>query len=296
MENLQIPLGETVTGALALAARLEEEGQINIAKLLRAAAASAINSSAHKISLPAEKMRLSGEIMRLVGALAVIEVDKSLLAAIQRGASAMAEGRLPLIDVAPNPFVCRTCGYIVLEYPAQACPACNAHPATFQAFLPVYWLEAFDPFQALEHLKHTPQSVARQLENLSDVDLNRPPVDGGWSIYQVLLHLRDAQYLLNFRLGLMLEQEQPTLESQAVFEWASKEADGSPNPRNVFDSYLQSRQQSLERLESMPLKDWWRPGLHQEFGKVNILQQASYFAVHELTHLPQISRLAQTAL
>lgn len=291
MDHPQLSMGETVTGALALAARLEGEGQYNIAKLLRAAAASAIRGTAYKVTLPAENMQLSGEIMRLVGALALIEVDKTLLAAIQLGAAAMAEGRLPLIDVTPNPYLCRTCGYVVLETPAQACPMCNAHAGTFQTILPVYWLEAFDPFQALEHLNNTPQEVARHLEGMPDEAFNRQPSDGGWSIYQILLHLRDAQYLLNFRLGLMLEQEQPTLESQAVFEWATQEAASSPNPTGVFDSYLQSRQQTLARLESIPLKDWWRPGQHQEFGKVNVLQQASYFAAHELTHLPQLAKL-----
>lgn len=34
-----------------------------------------------------------------------------------------------------------------------------------------------------------------------------------------------------------------------------------------------------------------RTGRHEEFGVVSIKQQASYFAAHELTHLPQIARL-----
>jgi hypothetical protein len=45
------------------------------------------------------------------------------------------------------------------------------------------------------------------------------------------------------------------------------------------------------RLESLPLADWWRTGQHGEFGVVSIKQQVSYFASHELTHLPQIERL-----
>ena len=81
------------------------------------------------------------------------------------------------------------------------------------------------------------------------------------------------------------------LESQAVFEWAGREDSSPPNPIVVFDSYRQSRQQTLARLESLPLKDWWRMGLHQEFGTVTIMQQASYFAAHELTHLSQFAQL-----
>jgi len=288
MDRPNSVMGETIAGILALAARLEGEGQYNIAKLLRAGAASAVNRAAFRLMLPAEKAQLSGEIMRAIGALSILEADKSLLAALQLGAAAMAEERLPLIDVTPNPYVCRSCGHIVLVKPSASCPGCNAHPATFQTFLPVYWLEVFDPFQALEHLESTPYIVSGYLESLHEDAVTRQPPSGGWSIYQILLHLRDAQYLLNFRIGLIQEQEKPTLESQAVFEWADREARDPSNPAVVFESYRQSRQQTLARLEGLPLKDWWRIGLHQEFGTVSILQQASYFAAHELTHLPQL--------
>ncbi len=33
----------------------------------------------------------------------------------------------------------------------------------------------------------------------------------------------------------------------------------------------------------------WRTGHHDEFGEVTVLQQASYFAKHERSHLPQIA-------
>lgn len=292
MERQTTITAETIAGVLALANRLEGEGQINISKLLRAGVISAINRAAFKLALPVDNSLLPGEIMRAVESLSLIETDKALLAALQRGAIAMAEGRLPLIDATPNPFVCRTCGHIELEISVSECPVCSAHPATFQAFLPVYWLEVFDPFQALEHLKATPNLVAGYLEGKSAAVLNRQAPDGGWSIYQNLVHLRDAQYLLNFRVNLMLEQDQPTLESQAVFKWASRENGNAPNPTSVYDDYQQSRQQTLRRLQNLPVKDWWRKGQHQEFGSVTILQQASYFAAHELTHLPQLASLS----
>jgi hypothetical protein len=45
------------------------------------------------------------------------------------------------------------------------------------------------------------------------------------------------------------------------------------------------------KLENMPLAHWWRTGEHEEFGTVILRQEVSYFAAHELTHLPQIARL-----
>lgn len=50
------------------------------------------------------------------------------------------------------------------------------------------------------------------------------------------------------------------------------------------------------RLESIPLRDWWRIGQHEEFGTVTLRQQVSYFASHEITHLPQIELLRRQLL
>lgn len=49
----------------------------------------------------------------------------------------------------------------------------------------------------------------------------------------------------------------------------------------------------IAKLESIPFAEWWRTGRHEEFGVVSLKQQVSYFASHELTHLPQIERLAK---
>ncbi len=81
------------------------------------------------------------------------------------------------------------------------------------------------------------------------------------------------------------------MESKAVFEWASQAGQAAASPAEIFESYRASRAQVLERLESLPLQDWWRRGRHEEFGELRLYQQVSYFACHELTHLPQIARL-----
>ena len=97
--------------------------------------------------------------------------------------------------------------------------------------------------------------------------------------------------MLNFRLELFLKEEQPILESKAVFEWATNEEERPPSTLEIFETYRASREETIAKLESLPLADWWRTGRHEEFGVVSIKQQVSYFASHELTHLPQIERL-----
>ena len=179
----------------------------------------------------------------------------------------------------------------MLNAPAEKCPTCGAWPTTFRRFLPVYWLDALEPFAALERLHQTPLDVAALLEGLSEKVLSQPPEDGGWAIRNTVSHLRDAQGVLSFRLNLLLEQENPSLESKAVFEWATKEEEHPPTTQEIFDTYRASRQETIAKLESIPLSDWWRIGQHEEFGTVTLRQQVSYFGSHEITHFPQIESL-----
>lgn len=286
---------DTLLHLLALAARLEDEGQYNLAKLARAAAAALSRQAAYKISLPTEKDQLAGEVERAVDALSKIGLNEAVLAALKRGADAMTDGRLPLITETPHPYVCRTCGYILLNAPAEKCPTCGAWPTTFKRFLPVYWLDALEPFAALERLHQTPLEVAVLLSGLPEEALSQPPKDGGWAMRNIVSHLRDAQGVLSFRLSLLLEQENPLLESKAVFAWATKEEEHLPTTQEIFDTYRASRQEIIARLESLPLRDWWRTGQHQEFGPVTLRQQVSYFASHEITHLPQIETISKSS-
>jgi hypothetical protein len=283
--------GETLAHLLALAARLEGHGQYNNAKLLRAAAESLARRAAYRLDLPSDQAGLAGEMGRAINSLSSLDVSEELVGALKRGAAAMAEGRLALIHETPHAYVCRTCGHLELGQAADKCPVCGAWPATFKRFPPVYWLDALEPFAALERLRQTPLDVEVLLEGLSEAELSRPPEVGGWAIRNTVSHLRDAQGVLSFRLNLLLEEENPTLESKAVFEWATSEEERPPTTGEIFETYRTSRLETIARLESIPLADWWRAGQHEEFGAVTVRQQASYFASHEITHLPQIEAL-----
>lgn len=282
---------DTLLQLLALAARLEDEGQYNIAKLLRAAADAITRRGAYRLAMPADGGRLAADVAQAADALANFEVDPCLAAALRRGAAALAEGRIPLIGETPHPCVCRTCGHVTLDEPAARCPTCGAWPGAFQRFMPNYWFDALEPFAALAMLRRTPDEVAALLAGLSEAEMARLPEDGGWAIRNVVTHLRDAQGVLDYRLDLFLAEEHPLLEMKAVWTWAADEAVHPLTTPEIFAAYQASRADTLRKLQALPLADWWRAGEHQEFGAVTLRQQVSYFASHEITHLPQIARL-----
>lgn len=276
---------------LALALRLEGEGQYNLAKLARATADSLSRRGAYQLRLSTEAQNLVAEIEKVTGALSGLGVDDGLLEAFRRGAKAVADGRIPSIHETPHPYVCRTCGTLVLGQVAEKCPTCGAWPDTFQWFAPIYWLEALDPPAALLKLRQTPLDLAALLEGLTEETMSQGAPDGGWAIRNVLIHLRDAQNVLDYRLELFSKEEHPVLEAKAVWSWAKNEEEQPPSALEIFEEYKAMRGKIVARLEALPLADWWRTGQHGEFGLVSIKQQASYFASHEITHLPQIERL-----
>ncbi len=282
---------DTLVQLLSLALRLESEGQYDIAKLARAQADAISRRAAWELNLPNDKETLASDIERIAAALD----DSNLQAAFRAGASALTAGRVPLIQETPHPYVCRTCGHLALTNPPKKCPTCGAWGETFQWFPPVYWLEALDPAEALAQLRQTPLEVAALIEGLSEEALTRPAPDGGWAIRNVVSHLRDAQGVLDFRIDLFLKEKNPVLEMKQVWTWAKNEAERPPSTREIFETYLSTRREVIAKLETIPLDDWWRTGQHEEFGIVSIKQQASYFASHELTHLPQIERLVKKA-
>jgi rubrerythrin/uncharacterized damage-inducible protein DinB len=284
-------LSYTIPKMYALAAKLEGEGQYNNVKLVRAAAEAICRQAAFKMELSPNNSELSDELKRISRTISENKVSAYLAKALMNGAKAMTTGQLPLIDETPNPFVCRTCGHVILDEPETDCPVCAARPQTFQKFPPVYWLTNMDPFEALDRLRQTPKDVSAILYGLTEEESTRVPDEGEWSIHNAVSHLRDAQELFEFRLNLMIEEENPKLESKAVFEWVAQDEERPPSTAEISKIYAQSRQRVLTTLEKLPLEDWWRTGEHEEFGTLTITQQVSYFATHELTHFPQIEAL-----
>ena len=282
---------DTLIHLLALAGRLEGEGQYNLAKLARAAADALGRRAAYQRAAATETSALAAEIDQAADALARLDMDAPLVQALRRSTAALAAGGIPLIDDAPHPSVCRTCGHVALGEVTEKCPTCGAWPDTYQRFMPVYWLDAFEPLAALEMLRRTPVEVAALLAGLPEEAMARPPAEGGWAIRNIVTHLRDAQQVLAFRLDLFLQEEHPLLEMKAVWTWAAREEERPPTTAEIFEVYKNSRAAALAKLEAMPLPTWWRTGRHQEFGAVSLRQQASYFAAHERTHLPAIARL-----
>jgi hypothetical protein len=282
---------QTVVHLLALAERLEGHGQLNLAKLTRASADSLVRRAGYSLNLPHKPEDAASDLGHVFAALPGYGLPDALAEAMARGRDVMVAGELPLYDMAPDPYVCRTCGELTMQEPVDPCVVCGAWPTTFRRFRPIYWMDELNPPEALAQLRSTPRQVASFMNELDEAQLSRPATDGGWSIRQIVSHLRYAEGVLNFRVELMAREDNPSLESQAVFNWSDNESENPEVTAEMFRTYQESRSRTLAILDGLSAWAWLRKGYHTEFGPVTILQQASYFSTHEQTHLASLLAL-----
>lgn len=272
---------------LALAARVEAEGRYNVAKLLRAAVTARAQREADEALAAAPRGEaLLDALEAVAAAFAADPLSAPLGEPLRAGARTFAAGAVPLIDEVPDPLVCRRCGHVAMAEAPEACPRCGADGVTYLVQRPVWWLERYDPEEAMAQLERTPVRVRTLLERVPAAAWSRRPEPGTWSPHEVVSHLRDAQGVLEQRVTAILEHDDPDLEAKMVWSW-NQEARPATT-QEVLDAYLASRARVLEVLRGVPADAWWRTGRHREFGRLTLTQQVSYFAAHEPTHLRQL--------
>ena len=288
--ELNVKSYEHLIRLVRVARGLEAGGYYNAAKLFWATAFSDELRASNEHGVPLEADDLDSEMQTAIDTLEATGVKPELMAALQYGRQAAREDRtIPWTEI-PQVYVCRTCGEIALGQAPQRCPICGAQALTFREFTPVYYLEPLSPPQVMAALVSGPDEVEVAVEGLSEEQMTQPPRPGEWAIRGVLWHLLMAQSVFAGRVEKMLAEDDPSLEGVAV--WAIEGAE-SLSVRDILARHRDSRAATVEQLKAMSPGDWWRTARHEEFVQFTILQQASYFAKHERSHLPQIAAIRQ---
>lgn len=277
-----------------VARALERDGQYNTAKLLWAAAFSWEIRASNDAGIPVDRQERDRDLETVIRLLETSAAGTELIAALRRGRQAALENRPIPREEIPEVYVCRDCGEPMLGLPPMRCPQCGARALTFRVFLPVYYLEPLEPAQLMDVLRRGPDDLEAVIAGLTETQLTTRPQSNRWSLRDVLAHLLVAQGLLEGRVEKMLSEDDPSLTGVAA--WAMGGEKEAPT-RQILDRHRRSRLATLDRLSGIRPEDWHRTARHEEFGRVTLLQQASYFARHEQYHLPRMEatrRVIQT--
>jgi hypothetical protein len=141
-------------------------------------------------------------------------------------------------------------------------------------------------------LERTPASLNALLRGLPDAWTQSAEGEGTWRVPDVVGHLIHADrtdWLVRVRSILDSNEIRPLPAFDRLGH--TKE-----NPRaldQLLDAFTEVRAESIRDLRRLNLRpeDFARRGSHPAFGAVTLSQLLATWAVHDLTHLHQISRV-----
>jgi hypothetical protein len=151
------------------------------------------------------------------------------------------------------------------------------------------------PDRTLMYLRKSPGILSAILKDVSQ-ERAQQATDGpdGWSVVEIVCHLRDYEDIFLERAHLMLAQDNPKLPGHNQEELARERNYKIQKIKEAFDGYLSHRQRFVNLLSGLSEQQWHRPGLHPNWGDINMLELGTNAALHDLNHAEQIVRALGT--
>jgi|SRR5438874_5956848 len=149
----------------------------------------------------------------------------------------------------------------------------------------------------LEHtiavLSRTPSTMNAMLRDLPEEWIHRNEGDGTFSAFDVIGHLIHGDrtdWIPRARIILEHGDTKPFEKFDRLAQ--VRESKGKSLPQ-LLDEFARIRAEKLDELRALNLKpqDFERRGRHPALGIVTLSQLLATWAVHDLTHLHQISRV-----
>jgi hypothetical protein len=142
-------------------------------------------------------------------------------------------------------------------------------------------------------LARTPAALDALLRDLPEAWTSRDEGAGTWSAFDVLGHLIHGERTDWLPRAKMILQFGETRAFEPFDRWGQVRESAGKSLAQLLDEFARLRSQGLAELRAMNLQpaDLERRGLHPALGGVTLSQLLATWAVHDLTHLHQISRV-----
>ena len=151
----------------------------------------------------------------------------------------------------------------------------------------------FDLPQTIALLSRTPATLDALLRDLPDFWTTRNEGRDSWRVYDVIGHLIHGErtdWIPRAKIILQSGDAQPFPPFDRL---AQVRESHDKSLAQLLDEFARARSESLGELRALPLRpeDLQRRGLHPALGAVTLSQLLATWAVHDMTHLHQISRI-----
>jgi hypothetical protein len=142
-------------------------------------------------------------------------------------------------------------------------------------------------------LTRTPAALNALLRDLPETWTFRNEGENTWSAFDVIGHLIHGERTDWMPRARMILLFGATQSFEPFDRWGQERETQGKSLGQLLDEFGRLRSQNLSELSSMNLRreDLARLGRHPALGAVTLSELLSTWAVHDLTHLHQISRI-----
>jgi uncharacterized damage-inducible protein DinB len=130
------------------------------------------------------------------------------------------------------------------------------------------------------------------LHGLSQADATSS-TDGpdGWTVLEVICHLRDLEKIYAGRITSMLTGENPTFPKVDPPALAKERNYAGDDLRTARATLLEYRRGTLTALAALTSEQWAMTGTHGVYGSQTVEVLAFQIVTHDLDHMEQITRI-----
>lgn len=113
----------------------------------------------------------------------------------------------------------------------------------------------------------------------------------GWTVLEVLCHLRDYDVIFYERAKSIIQQDNPTFVPRDHEAMVIEKNYNGQNLKQVLADLNTSRPAFITFFESLTPEQWERGGIHPEYGDFPITRSCMQVGTHDVTHIEQITRI-----
>lgn len=113
----------------------------------------------------------------------------------------------------------------------------------------------------------------------------------GWSIVEIVCHLRDFDHIFYQRARMMLEQNHPQLPAYDHEAMAIEKGYQQERVTAAYDELRTSRRRFIAFFKSLSDEQWQRGGIHPERTRFAMTDAVMQVGLHDIDHLEQIVRV-----
>jgi hypothetical protein len=159
--------------------------------------------------------------------------------------------------------------------------------------IPQRYLDALGKRDPIESQRKAPRRVKKLINGLSEKELAARPIDGKWSIKEVLAHLADGEVILGSRVRMVAAQDRPVLIGYDQDAFVANLGIERTSSAELLAAFKAARAVNVALLERLAQDRFARIGLHSERGEESIETMIRMYAGHDRIHEDQIARLKE---